>query len=125
MREKSTEVDEESDVENELDVVFITNNNLHVIECKSGNLANQDWTNTFYKVALLNRRFGLSANSYIVSLADNVFEFDKKQNKEVLKDNIQSKSVVFRVRFVDYKKVLYGVDNYFKDALSSDANRQF
>ena len=121
--EKSREVGDEPEVKNELDVVFIANNSLHVIECKSGNLANQDWTNTFYKVALLNRRFGLSANSYIVSLADNVFEFDKKQNKEVLKDNIQSKSVVFRVRFVDYKKVLYGVDNYFKDALSSDANR--
>ncbi len=123
LHEKSREVEDESEVKNELDVVFIANNNLHVVECKSGNLTSQDWTNTFYKVALLNRRFGLSARSYIVSLADNVFEFDKKQNKEVLKDNIQSKSSVFGVKFVDYKKVLSGLDSYFKEALSTNANR--
>ncbi len=121
LREKPTEVDEESDVENELDVVFIANNNLHVIECKSGNLTNQDWTNTFYKVALLNRRFGLSATSYIVSLADDVFV--DEGGKKVLRKNIRSKSAVFGVKYVDYEKVLDGVDNYFKDALDNDANR--
>ncbi len=124
LHEKSREVEDESEVKNELDVVFIANNNLHVVECKSGNLTNQDWTNTFYKVALLNRRFGLSATSYIVSLADNVFVFDKKQDKEVLKENIQSKSSVFGVRFVDYKKVVSGLDDYFNGKLSKNANRE-
>ncbi len=114
---KSENIEDESEVRNELDVVFISNNNLHIVECKSGNLSGQDWTNTFYKVALLNRNFGLSARSYIVSLADNVFEFDKKENKEILKENIQSKSAVFGVKFVDFKKVKSGIDNYFKKKL--------
>ena len=121
--EKSKESGDESEVKNELDVVFIANNNLHVVECKSGNLSNQDWTNTFYKVALLNKRFGLSATSYLVSLADNVFEIDRKDDKEVLKDNIKSKSYVFGVKFVDYKKVLSGIDKYFRNTLSENANR--
>jgi len=120
---ESENVEDDSEVENELDVVFTRNNDLHVVECKSGNLSSQDWTSTFYKVAYLNRNFGLSSRSYIVSLADDVFEYDKKLDKEVLKKNIQNKSNVFGVKFVDFKKVLSGLEEYFKYELCPDANR--
>ena len=98
---------------NEFDVIFIVSNSLNIIECKSGDLSGFELSNTFYKVAYLNRIFGLSAKSYLVSLGENIF--DNKTGK--LKPSIDSKSKVFGVSFVSYKNVKDGIDNYFKQKL--------
>lgn len=59
-------------VRNELDVVYIENNSLRVIECKSfisekgqGELL----TDTIYKIQALKSQFGLSAKSYLYTLS--------------------------------------------------------
>jgi hypothetical protein len=104
---------EYSEVPNEFDVIFIKNNNLNIVECKSGNLENYEMTNTFYKVAYLNRNFGLSASSYIVSLGDNVFD----KNSGELKKGIKDKSKVFGVGFVNINDVKNGIKEYFENRL--------
>ncbi len=86
---------EEVEKDNEFDLIFIRDNKLGIIECKTGNMENRDITNVFYKVAYLNRTFGLSAESYISFLSKNIF--DKEGN---LKNNIKENSKVFNVKVI-------------------------
>ena len=56
---------------NELDVMFIKNNRLYVIECKTGVSTERMFNDVVYKAcALKESLFGLSCDSYIVSLKD-------------------------------------------------------
>jgi hypothetical protein len=54
-------------VTNELDVVFIVNNILHIIECKTGKVK-EIINDTIYKAGQLKQSFGLSANSHLIIL---------------------------------------------------------
>jgi len=104
---------EDEKVGNELDVLFTKNNSLSIIECKSGDLENSDLTNTFYKVAYLNKECGLSAASYLASLDKTVFD-----EKEELKKDIKAKSKVFQVAYVSLNDIKEkGLFNYFFERL--------
>ncbi len=68
------------DVQNEFDVVFIKDNNLSVIECKTGNMEGYETTDALYKVAQLNRDLGLSAKSYFVSLSKKLLNNETRKS---------------------------------------------
>lgn len=56
--------------QNDLDVVFISGNKLFVIECKTGILGEKMFNETVYKATAIKEAvLGLSANTFIVSLA--------------------------------------------------------
>ncbi|MGC8706552.1 MAG: Card1-like endonuclease domain-containing protein [Desulfurella sp.] len=60
-------IENDRDVSNELDVVFIINNDLHIIECKTGEV--KDYIeDVIYKSGQLRQNFGLSAKSHLVIL---------------------------------------------------------
>ncbi len=94
------------DVPNEFDVVFIKDNNLFVVECKTGNMEGHETTNALYKVAQLNRDLGLSAKSYFVSLSK------KLLNKET------KKSLLARSK-------LLGIDFVFRDDVENRGIKGF
>lgn len=52
---------------NELDVVVLANNALHVIECKTSNLANKDASDILYKLATFDKLGGLKTRQALVS----------------------------------------------------------
>ena len=81
---------------NEFDVIFVKDNHLNIIECKSGDLTNQQLTSTFYKVAYLNNGFGLSATSYLALLGNNIFD-----KNGTIKNDIKTKSRIFRIKIID------------------------
>ena len=88
---------EKNKVRNELDVLFMYENTLHVIECKtelvdSGiNLIND----SLYKSAALRKDFGLSAGSYIFTLT-NIGE-----EKSDIRKSHQERSDVLGIKIID------------------------
>ena len=83
------------DVPNEFDVVFIKDNNLFVVECKTGNMEGYETTEALYKAAQLNRDLGLSAKSYFVSLSKKLL--NKETKKSLLaRSNLLGIDFVFR-----------------------------
>lgn len=55
--------------DNDLDIVYLINNNLHVVECKT-RINKQLMESTLYKSGALNSKFGVGAKSYIFTLED-------------------------------------------------------
>jgi hypothetical protein len=53
-------------VENELDVVVLANNYLHIIECKTANIGNSKDSDVLYKLNTLKHRLGLKTKSMLV-----------------------------------------------------------
>ncbi len=88
---------EKNGVPNEFDVLFVYENTLHVIECKTKfvdngkNLVND----SLYKLAALRKDFGLNANSYIFTLIK--FGEEKSEIREIH----QERSDVLGIKIVD------------------------
>lgn len=55
--------------ENDLDIVYILDNTLHIVECKT-RMNKQMFDNTLYKSGALKEKFGLGVKSYIFTLED-------------------------------------------------------
>ncbi len=51
---------------NELDVAFILDNNLHVIECKSGTFNKENFEKYIYKLDAIRQDFGLTNKAYLM-----------------------------------------------------------
>ncbi|WP_455623656.1 Card1-like endonuclease domain-containing protein, partial [Parabacteroides sp.] len=74
--------------QNDLDVVFISGNKLFVVECKTGILGEKMFNETVYKATAIKETvLGLSANTFIVSLATE----DEKLKKTAKNMGIQYK----------------------------------
>jgi hypothetical protein len=96
---------EDASAPNELDVVFIRNNSLNAIECKSGDLSISQMTDVFYKVAYLNKTFGLSARSFIATLGS--------INEDILK-----RSRVFNIKLITLEDIEgVGMSKYLEETL--------
>ena len=96
------------DVENEFDVVFIKNNNLYVVECKTGDMSSYETTNALYKVAQLNHDLGLAAKSYFVSLSKDLLDGNTKKS-------LQARSKLLRVKFIFRDDIeSKGIDGVFE-----------
>ena len=74
------------DVQNEIDIMFVKNNSLHIIECKTDIADTSEgdisylFLNTLYKAAALRQNFGLRVNYYVFAL--NNFDNLKKNQKD-------------------------------------------
>jgi len=92
-----TKESEESEMSNELDVVFTKDNNLYVVECKSGDLSVSVMTNeVFYKTAYLNKTFGLSAKSFIAYLGRN----GERDVEDSERDQLEKRAPVFGLEVI-------------------------
>ena len=68
---------------NDLDVVFVHNNELYVVECKSGGMdANDLYNKTVYLASALKKYFGLSVKSVLCTLSE--MGSNKKEKSEIL-----------------------------------------
>lgn len=68
---------------NDLDVVFVYNNNLYVVECKSAGMEDSDLYNkTVYLASALKKYFGLSVKSVLCTLSE--MKFDQIEKAETL-----------------------------------------
>ncbi len=96
-------------VDNEFDVMFTADNSLHVIECKSfiydedtgKNILNE----SLYKLAALERDFGLRVKSYIFTLSE------RGNEKENIKPSFTDRSNLLRITIADRKKILEDPEN--------------
>ncbi len=104
---------EDKTAPNEIDVMFTKDNNLYIIECKSGDLEPYQTTEALYKLAQINSHFGLGAKPFFVTLDRNIF--DKNGN---LRDGVGGRSAVLRIRIVDRKTIKSGISGYFKEIFS-------
>ena len=97
------------DVKNEFDVVFIKDNNLYVVECKTGDMSGYETTNALYKVAQLNNDLGLAAKSYFVSLSKSLLDDNTKKS-------LQARSKLLKVKFMFRDKIESdGIEGAFKE----------
>lgn len=97
------------DVKNEFDVVFIKDNNLYVVECKTGDMSGYETTNALYKVAQLNNDLGLAAKSYFVSLSKSLLDDNTKKS-------LQARSRLLKVKFIFRDKIKSeGIKGAFKE----------
>jgi hypothetical protein len=92
---------------NELDVVFIKNNRLFVIECKTGVETERMFSEIVYKAcALREALLGVSCHSYIASL--------KKDSNDNLDKIARSMDIVFW----DYAEIVNRLPKVLKDMLN-------
>jgi hypothetical protein len=69
--------------QNDLDVVFVHNNNLYVVECKTGGMEGGELYNkTVYLASALRKYFGLSVRSVLFTLSP--MSINKKEKAETL-----------------------------------------
>lgn len=91
------------DVQNEFDVLFIHNQTLHVIECKTGIWDSQAERNiindTLYKIDALSRDFGLRVRSFIFTLAE------RGEEKHQVRDTNVKRANHFNVEIISKEKL--------------------
>ena len=109
---KSKREVKDEDVPNEFDVIFIKNNSLYIIECKSGDLQNSEMMGAIYKLARLNQEFGLSATSYFVTMDRNIFD-----KNDSIKAGIKNRSKLYRIIIAARDDIKNGLSNFFKGKL--------
>ena len=70
-------------INNELDIVCIIKNSIHVIECKTSIMNGEEniLTETVYKITALRNNFGLTVKSYLFVLDEEIREKDRERAK--------------------------------------------
>lgn len=91
-------------VQNEFDIMFVHENQLHVIECKTSifdSISNRNLTNdSLYKLAALRKEFGLFAKSSFFTLSK---DGDKKNN---IKTSYFDRAKILGTELIDYNKLI-------------------
>lgn len=88
---------------NEVDVMFVKDNNLYFFECK---IIKMDWDSNsvndyIYKLAAITKNYGLRVNSYLLTLSD-MNHTTKKYQQLINKTNLLGVKKVFG--FLDFEK---------------------
>ncbi|MBC7079569.1 MAG: DUF1887 family protein [Methanothrix sp.] len=75
-------------LQNDLDVVFMTDQSLRIVECKSGGQEHdREGSDTLYKIEAIRKQLGaLRVRSYLVTTSDNVIDSETGNIKEHLED---------------------------------------
>ncbi len=99
---------------NEVDVMFVKDNNLYFFECK---VIKKEWdalsVNSFiYKLAAITKNYGLRVNSYLLTLSD--------MNHE----SIKFKQLKEKTNLLGIKKV-FGYQDFEKNKLDLEINQNF
>jgi hypothetical protein len=87
---------------NEFDVMFTRDNALYTVECKSGDQQDDKSTDALYKVAALQKEFGLRVGSFFVSTSPHIFD----ENGNV-KTSITARAEQFTTTVVAPDQVAY------------------
>ncbi len=81
--------------QNEIDVMFTSNNALYTIECKSGSQSHDPDVDILYKIAALRQNFGLSAKSFLVTTSSAIFDREGK-----IKPQIQARANDYKTKII-------------------------
>lgn len=81
--------------QNEIDVMFTSNNALYTIECKSGSQSHDPDVDILYKIAALRQNFGLSAKSFLVTTSSAIFDKEGK-----IKSHIQARANDYKTTII-------------------------
>ena len=91
-------------IQNEFDVIYVKENKLYVIECKTGvfdSITQRNITNeAIYKLAALKKDFGLFANSKFYTLSE------KGSNIENLKQTYYDRASILGIKLIDRKDII-------------------
>jgi hypothetical protein len=87
-------------VSNEFDVMFVLDNAIYVLECKTGLTRKDLYEETVYKLAALRKDFGLFVNSYIVTMT------------EVRSTFWKDRAALFNIRLIDNLKDRTGLEPF-------------
>ena len=90
------------DVSNEFDVMFVLDNGIYVLECKTGLEQKIAYESAVYKLAALKKDFGLFVNSYIVTMT------------EVRSPFWKDRAALFNIRLIDNLKDRTGLERFEK-----------
>lgn len=94
---------------NEFDVMFTRNNALYTVECKSGDQNEDRNTDALYKVAALQKEFGLRVGSFFVSTSPNILDKNGTVRASITARSEQYNTcVVPPDRVVDFGAILKG-----------------
>ncbi|NIA10560.1 MAG: DUF1887 family protein [Nitrospiraceae bacterium] len=83
------------DSPNELDVMFVLENTLYVVECKTS-LSKGMLAKTLYKISALKNNYGLSAKSYVFTLDKNL-----REPEGTIKEDYKNRASLLGVHLVD------------------------
>lgn len=88
---------------NELDVAFILDNNLHVIECKSGTFNKENFEKYIYKLDAIRQDFGLTNKAYLMIFngirdKNDPFKINDGYNRRALNQKIK---LMDKLNYVD------------------------
>jgi hypothetical protein len=89
-------------VSNEFDVMFVLDNTIYVLECKTGLTRKDLYEETVYKLAALRKDFGLFVNSYIVTMT------------EVRSTFWKDRAALFNIQLIDNLKNKIGLERFEK-----------
>jgi len=106
------------DSPNELDVMFVLENTLYVVECKTS-LSKGMLAKTLYKISALKNNYGLSAKSYVFTLAKNL-----REPEGTINEDYKNRASLLGVHLVDRtilsdKKKLDKVFNSIKGGMKN------
>jgi hypothetical protein len=90
------------DVSNEFDMMFVLDNGIYVLECKTGLEQKIAYESAVYKLAALKKDFGLFVNSYIVTMT------------EVRSPFWKDRAALFNIRLIDNLKDRTGLERFEK-----------
>ncbi len=85
---------------NEFDLMFTRENALYTVECKSGDQNDDKKADALYKVAALQKDFGLYVNSFFVSTSPYILKDGE------LKPSLQARAEQFRTKVITPDKVV-------------------
>ncbi len=92
-------------VNNEFDVMYMYNNNLHVVECKTGvfdSISSKNITNeAIYKLAALKKDFGLFARSIFYTLSEKGNEMHQIKNVYMERANILGIKIIDKIEIIE------------------------
>lgn len=89
---KIKNLSKEESVENELDVAFVFKNELHIIECKTGDVK-EILNDVMYKAAQIRSSFGLTAQSHLLIL----------NPSKAISDSQKTRAKLYNIDLIDYE----------------------
>lgn len=96
----SIEISNPVGTSNEFDLMFTSNNKLYTVECKSGDQNDDKKADALYKVAALQKDFGLSVSSFFISTSPHILK------DGVLRPSIHARAEQFRTKVITPDNVI-------------------
>ena len=99
------------EAENDLDVVFMYKNDIHIIECKTAIPDTQLQQSTLYKSGALVEKFGRNAHTYLFTLSN------LRDNDGEFKKSIKERSLQQKVTIADRHTLISELETFIKEKI--------